>query len=111
MPNVIWVWELKSLSLGTGYFTDANEYKQTPNNLTSNVFTFIPPNLPSGLIALQLRGCMLHSISNIDHLKKLELLDLSFNEIKAITGVSGLLSLTELALHTNKIIEIEQFIK
>lgn len=102
--------QLKSLSLGTGYFTDANEYKQTPNNLTSNVFTFIPPNLPSGLIALQLRGCMLHSISNIDHLKKLELLDLSFNEIKAITGVSGLLSLTELALHTNKIIEIESVV-
>lgn len=102
--------QLKSLSLGTGYFTDDNDYKQTPNNLTSNAFTFIPPNLPSGLIALQLRGCMLHSISNIDHLKKLELLDLSFNEIKAITGISGLVSLTELALHTNKIIEIESVV-
>lgn len=101
---------LKSLSLGTGYFTDDNVYKQTPNNLTSNTFTFIPHNLPSGLMALQIRDCMLHGISNIDHLKKLELLDLSFNEIKAITGISGLLSLTELALHTNKIIEIESVV-
>ncbi len=98
---------LKMLSLGVNYYSDEDIEVVSQNNLTKNLFTKIPKDLPANITELQIRNSTIDEISNINHLTNLSLLELSFNEIKTVPNLSGLKRLYELALHENKIIKIK----
>lgn len=98
--------KLESLSLGSGYFDEKNNFVYSENNLDQNYFSQVPKNLNSQLKEIQIRQSGINKISNIEHLKNLQLLDVSFNKIKKIEGISKLINLEELALHGNLISEI-----
>jgi len=102
---------LKSLSLGTEYYNENSKEVNTENTGRQNNFYTIPKNLPGGLEELQIRNAGISLISNVEHLGRLKLLDLSLNRLERIENVEGLRSLTELALHGNFIQRIENLDK
>lgn len=98
---------LKMITLGINYYNDQEIEMVSKNDLPKNLFTKIPKDLPESIIELQIRNSNIDEISNINHLTNLQLLELSFNEIKSIPNLSGLKNLYELALHDNKIIKLK----
>ena len=99
--------QLKSLSLGTGYYNTSGAEVSTDNTGKQNNFNTIPRNLPSGLTELQIRNAGILVIGNLESFSQLTLLDLSLNRLERIENLNALLKLRELALHGNFIKRIE----
>ncbi len=81
---------LKSLSLGSGYYKDAGLEINTDNKGPQNNFFTIPPNLPAWLTELQIRNAGIIAIKNTEQLTELTLLDLSFNRLEKIENLDSL---------------------
>ena len=99
--------QLKSLSLGTSYFNDANEEITSLNTGRQNNFSSIPHLLLPRLQELQIRNTGISFLKIAETMPALTLLDLSFNKIDRIENLEQFPALTELALHGNFISRIE----
>src|SRR5437868_7794674 len=103
---------LQQLNLGTEFLIAKMEaFRATKNNLDENIFSTIPPNLPSSLESLSISSCNLSKIDNLDHLTKLVFLELRLNQISKIEGLDQLKKLELLKLGYNKIEKIENIDK
>ena len=103
---------LQQLNLGTEFLIAKMEaFRATKNNLDENIFSTIPPNLPSSLESLSISSCNLSKIDNLDHLTKLVFLELRLNQISKIEGLDQLKNLELLNLGYNKIEKMENLDK